>query len=117
MTELNQTDIDEILQDQSEQIWQCVKEDADAALAINPKDETAQSQLLKYENWKRRQSTPRAKSGVVIIKQPRTQNVAGDWIVFVRKAKVGDYVLLKKSNGTAKRVRLLEEVGPNEWRV
>jgi hypothetical protein len=123
-------DIDAILEDQSDEIWACVKEDADAALAVNPDDEVAQSQLLKYEQFKRRQSGPKPKSGgLIIAKKPRvtsqerdrvgvwTQNATGDWIVFVRKAKVGDYVVLKKSNGKASRVRLLEEVGKNQWRV
>jgi predicted ribosome quality control (RQC) complex YloA/Tae2 family protein len=130
--ELTANDIDEIL-NESEEVWEVVKEEAERALAANPDDEGAKVRLLQYKQFKRQQIAPNVKNGGLVLAKKKivrtkatektglwTRTPAGEWAVVCKNAKQGDYVVLKKMNGKTRRVRLLEELAPagtGYWRI
>jgi hypothetical protein len=113
-----------ILTEQLEEGMTLLATEAREALALNPADETAQRQLLQYEQWRRNKN----KSGSTIItkgQRCRGQRNIGIWtrtrdfgwlLKVTGKNAVGDVVNVRRKGGTTETMELTDEVAPGYFR-
>jgi hypothetical protein len=106
--------------------YELIREEAEEILRVNPDDETAKVQLLKYKQYMRSLRNPKPFGLVITQKKESTtledrigvwKNVAGVWLVRIGKSQVGDKVRIKRADGTYQKVRLTQETSANEYRA
>ena len=109
----------------SDVTWNIVREEAEEALRLNPHDEIAKAQMLRYENWKRQTSSqtlaPKVqKSGLTLVKTGRKMTLAKSgawvrdarygWVVRANGCDVGDVVTVRKKGGVIEQIKLTAHV-------
>jgi hypothetical protein len=117
--------IERMLNDEVAQGWELVRETAEATLRQNPDDETAQIQMMSYQQWKRRQSLPpeRRNAFVVTTAKPKAERVGvwarasdGQYYIRVARSEVGDKVKVRTSGGSVGTYKLTEKVANNLYK-
>lgn len=103
----------------SDDVWDIIREEAEEALRLNPDDEVAQAQMLRYEQWKR-QRAPSQKSGLTLAKPGRKMTLAKTgawvrdrnqgWLIRASGCDVGDVVPVRKKGGVVEQIKLTQRV-------
>lgn len=103
----------------SDTVWDIVLEEAEEALRLNPQDEVAQAQMLRYEQWKR-QRAPSQKSGLTLAKPGRKMTLAKNgawvrdrnqgWLIRASGCDVGEVVPVRKKGGVVEQIKLTQRV-------
>ena len=101
--------------EQLAEAWELVREEAEATLKVNPQDEIAIRQLLRYHR--------RNKKGVIIKAntQPKTRTAIwkqmsqSGWVLRVAKSQVGDIVDVRHRDGTVKQFQLTKQINHNSF--
>jgi hypothetical protein len=118
-----------ILTEQLEEGMELMATEAKEALALDPRDETAQRQLLQYNQWQRtKNDETKNKSGLTITKGQRhkgqrntavwQRTKAYGWLLKVTgKNVVGEMVNVRRKGGTTIPMQLTGEVAPGYFRA
>jgi hypothetical protein len=108
------------LNDQIEEYWEWLREEAKAALAVNPNDEKATRDLLQcrqHDYEKKNPTKTFMAGGKVATPVGRFVKLrTGGWAVRITRSKVGDVVQVQcisgyKKQPMIKKVRLIKELG------
>lgn len=104
----------------SDEVWEIVKEEAEEALRLNPDDEIAQAQMLRYRQWQRQRQPDAKKSGLTLAKPGRKMTLARvgawvrdknhGWLIRASGCDVGDVVPVRKKDGTTEQIKLTQRV-------
>jgi hypothetical protein len=104
----------------SDDVWDIIREEAEEALRLNPDDEVAQAQMLRYEQWKRQRQPDVTKSGLTLAKPGRKMTLAKTgvwvrdknqgWLIRASGCDVGDIVPVRKKGGVVEQIKLTQRV-------
>jgi hypothetical protein len=104
----------------SDDVWDIVREEAEEALRLNPDDEIAQAQMLRYRQWQRQRQADVKKSGLTLAKPGRKMTLAKTgawvrdknhgWLIRASGCDVGDVVPVRKKDGTTEQIKLTQRV-------
>ena len=105
---------------ESDLVWDIVKEEAEEALRLNPDDETAKTQMLRYHQWQRQRQADVKKSGLTLAKPGRKMTLAKTgawvrdknhgWLIRASGCDVGDVLPVRKKDGTTEQIKLTQRV-------
>ena len=113
--------ITQMLDDQLDEGWEVIREEAVEALRANPDDEHAKDSLLMYEQRRRQQMVPEKvkamKSGLVLSKPGRkvtlsksgvwTRDKRHGWVIKASgNCQTGDVIKIRKKGGMTEEIRL-----------
>jgi len=104
----------------SDDVWDIIREEAEEALRLNPDDEIAQAQMLRYRQWQRQRQSDARKSGLTLVKPGRKMTLAKTgawvrdknqgWLILASGCDVGDVVPVRKKDGTTEQIKLIQRV-------
>jgi hypothetical protein len=104
----------------SDDVWDIIRDEAEEALRLNPDDEVAQAQMLRYQQWKRQRYVDVEKSGLTLAKPGRKVTLAKTgawvrdrnqgWLIRASGCDVGDIVPVRKKGGIVEQIKLTQRV-------
>jgi hypothetical protein len=104
----------------SDIVWDIVREESEEALRLNPDDEVAQAQMLRYRQWQSQRQPDVKKSGLTLVKPGRKMILAKTgvwvrdkvqgWLIRASGCDVGDVVPVRKKGGVIEQIKLTQRI-------